>query len=119
MKAAKRLLWIQLCLGAFFGFIAASYIHWGAMSAAWAYGLQKEFEKMQAAPGFQMPAPIRDQSVGKILSDMEAYGHARADVAFYWMVACVGAALFAAIMLWCIGQKSNQPLQATAAPPRD
>src|SRR5689334_17079662 len=111
MKAAKYVLWTQLGLGLCGSFAAYSYVHWGAMSAAWAHALQKDFEKMQLGSGFQMPAPIMDQSIQRILGDMEAYGRARADAAFYWM------RLFA--RLSCSGSFGNRPtnrMQATAAP---
>ena len=100
MKAIKTILWTQLALGLVGGYMAFAYIHWGAMSAAWAYNLHVEYEKMKQSPGFHEPPPIRDQSFARILDDMQAYGRARADVAGYWLLTCGALVVFAAVMLW-------------------
>ena len=119
MKPIKIILWIQLVLGLLGGYMAFAYIHWGAMSAAWAYNLHVEYDKMKQSPGFHEPLPIRDQSFARILDDMEAYGRARADVAFYWMLTCGALAVLAAVMLWFLRRAAppNKSLQATAAAP--
>ncbi len=106
MKRIKIILWLQLILGLGGAFIAFSYMHWGAMSAAWGYNLRIELEKMQQAPGYQAPPPIRDQSLQKIVGDLEAYGHARADVAFYWLLTCIALAFFSSFVLWCLREQS-------------
>jgi len=115
MNAAKRVLWIQLLLGAIGGLVACNYIHWGAMCSAWAQGLRAEFEKMQQSPGFQEPPAIRGQSVGRILEDLQAYGHGRADVAFYWLLTCGALVVLAALALWLLrgGPSSNNSLHST------
>ena len=86
MKTIRTILWIQLALGLVGGYVAFAYAHWGAMSAAWAYNLQVEHDRMKQSPDYREPAPIRDQSFSKILDDLQAYGRARADVAFYWLL---------------------------------
>jgi hypothetical protein len=89
------------------------------MSAAWAYGLRVEHDKMKRSPDYREPAPIRDQSFSKILEDMQAYGRARADVAFYWLLTCGALALFAAVSLVLLRrvESANKGLHATAAAP--
>jgi hypothetical protein len=119
MKPIKAILWIQLALGLMGGYVAFAYAHWGAMSAAWAYNLHVEYDKMKQSPDFHEPPAIRDQSIAKILDDMEAYGRARADVAGYWLLTCGALVVFAAVMLWFLRRAapSNKSLQATAAAP--
>jgi hypothetical protein len=87
------------------------------MSAAWAYNLQLEYDKMKQSPGYREPAPIRDQSVSKILDDMQAYGRARADVAAYWLLTCGALALLAVVNLVLLGRakSANKARHATAA----
>jgi len=102
MKTIRTILWIQLALGLVGAYMAFAYAHWGAMSAAWAYNLRVEYDKMKQSPEYREPAPIRDQSFSKILDDMQAYGHARADVAFYWLLTCGALASLAVVMLWLL-----------------
>ena len=120
MRAVKILLWIQLLLGLAGVYVAFAYMHWGAMSSAWAYNLRVDFDKMKQSPVYQEPAKIRDQSLDKILEDFQAYGRARADVAGYWLLTCGALVAFAVSMLWLLRRPavSNPALQATAAPPR-
>jgi hypothetical protein len=74
---------------------------------------------MKQSPDYHEPPPIRDQSFTKILDDLQAYGHARADVAFYWLLTCGALAVFAAVMLWLLRREvpANKSLQATATAP--
>ena len=119
MRSLRTILWIQFALALLCGYVACTYIHWGAMSAAWAYGLRVEHDKMKQSPGYREPAPIRDQSFSKILDDMQVYGRARADVAGYWLLTCGALALFPVLSLILLrGESANKALQATAAPPR-
>lgn len=120
MKTIRTILWLQLALGLVGGYMAFAYAHGGAMSAAWAYNLRVDYDKMKQSPDFREPAPIRDQSLPKILDDMRAYGHARADVAFYWLLTCGALALLAIMMLRLLRgvESANKALQATAAPRR-
>jgi len=119
MRSVRTILWIQLALGLLGGYVACTYIHWGAMSAAWAHGLRAEHEKMKQSPDYREPAPIRDQSFSKILEDMQAYGRARADVAGYWLLACGVLAVLAVVNLVLLSraQSANKALHATAAAP--
>jgi hypothetical protein len=119
MRTVKIILWLQILVGLVGGYIAFGYMHWGAMSYAWAYNLRVEFDRMKQSPGYQEPARIRDQPWDNILEDMQAYGLARAHVAGYWAVACVALVVFAAAVLWLLPRvgRSNPALQATAAPP--
>jgi hypothetical protein len=72
---------------------------------------------MKQTPGFIAPTPIRDQQFSKILDDMQAYGHARADVAFYWLLTCGALAFLAVVLLWLLRRRpGDKALQATAAP---
>jgi len=116
MNAAKRVLWIQLVLGLLGALVACNYIHWGAMCSAWALGLRAEFGKMQQSPGFQEPPAIRGQSVGRILEDLQAYGHGRADVAFYWLLTCGALVVLAVLVLWLLRgvPSSNKSLHEVA-----
>jgi hypothetical protein len=102
MKTIKTILWIQFVIGLIGCYISFAYIHWGAMSAAWAFNLRVEFERMKQSPDYHEPPRIRDQSFGQILNDMEAYGHARADVAFYWLLTCGALVVLAVVMLWLL-----------------
>ncbi len=115
MNRARNVLWIQLVLGLTGAFIACTYIHWGAMCSAWAYGLRTEFGKMQQSPGFQEPPAIRGQSISRILEDLQAYGHGRADVAFYWLLTCGVLVVLAAAVLWLLraASPSDKPLHST------
>lgn len=106
MKLLRTILWIQLTLGLVGGYVALANIHLGAVSAAWVYNLQVEYDKMKQSPGYIEPSPIRDQSFSKILGDMRAYGHARADVAFYWLVTCGALVLLAVVMLWLLRRET-------------
>ncbi|NLH73561.1 MAG: hypothetical protein GX456_10955 [Verrucomicrobia bacterium] len=117
MKSIRTILWIQLALGLVGGYVAFAYVHWGAMSSSWAYNLRVEHDRMKQSPDYHEPAPIRDQSFAKILDDLQAYGHARADVAFYWLLTCGVLAVFAVVMLWLLRRvvPANKTLQATAA----
>jgi len=119
MRPIRVILWIQLALGLVGGYVAFTYAHWGAMSAAWAYNLQVEHDKMKRSPDYREPAPIRDQSLSTILDDMQAYGRARADVAGYWMFTCAALVLFAVVSLVLLRrpESANKAPQATAAPP--
>ena len=73
MKPIKTILWIQLALGLMGGYVAFGYAHWGAMSAAWAYNLRIEYDKMKQSPDFHEPPAIRDQWVrDKILHYSES-----------------------------------------------
>ena len=104
MRALKIVLWFQLFLGLAGGYMAFAYIHWGAMSAAWAYNLRIEFDKMKQSPGFHEPQNIRDQSWSRILEDFEASGRARAHVAFYWLLSCGALTAFAVPIRGCSGE---------------
>jgi hypothetical protein len=119
MRPLKIILWIQLVIGLAAGYMALPYVHWGAMSAAWASNLQAEHDKMKQSPEYREPAPIKDQSLGKILDDMQAYGRARADVAGYWLLTCVALVLLAVVGLVVIrrAELANKALHATAATP--
>jgi len=119
MRSLRTILWIQLALGLIGSYMACAYIHWGAMSSAWAYGLRVEHDKMKQSPDYREPAPIRDQSFSKILEDMQAYGRARADVAGYWLLACGALAVIAVVSLVLLGrvESANKALHATAAAP--
>ena len=119
MKTVRPILWVQIAVGLVGGFIAFTYIHWGSMSAAWAYNLRVEHDKMKQSPEYREPAPIRDQSFSKILDDMRSYGRARADVAGYWLITCGALVVFAALSLEFLRrvESANKALQATAAPP--
>jgi hypothetical protein len=108
MSAAKIVLWIQLPVGLIGCLLAFGYIGLGAQSYAWAHNLRTEYGRMKQSPGFQEPAKIHDVSWDKILEDFEAYGRARADVAWYCALACVALALFAAVALWLLS-RSAQP----------
>jgi len=100
MKPIKTILWIQLAFGLVGGYVAFADIHWGAMSAAWAYNLRAEYDKMKQSPDFHEPPAINGQSIAKILDDMAVYGRARADVAGCWLLACGALVVFATVMLW-------------------
>ena len=114
MKTAKRLLSIQLVLGAIGAFVSFSYIHWGAMSSAWAHNLRVEFQKMQQSPGFKEPPAIQGQSVSRILEDLQAYGDGRGHVALYWSLTCVLLTVLAGICLWQLREPaSNKSLHST------
>jgi hypothetical protein len=115
MNTAKKVLWIQLVLGLVGAFIACNYIHWGAMCSAWAQGLRVEFAKMQQSAGFQEPPAIRGQSLSRILEDLQAYGHGRADVAFYWLLTCGALVVLAVLVLWLVRgvPSSNKSLHST------
>jgi hypothetical protein len=115
MRSLRTLLWIQLALGLVGGYMAATYVHWGAMSSAWAYGLRLEHDKMSQSPDYREPAPIRDQSLSEILEDMQAYGRARADVAGYWLLACGALAIFAVVNLVLVGRVEAANLKALRA----
>lgn len=119
MRSIKTILWIQLALGLVGGYLAFAYAHWGAMSAAWAYNLRVEYDKMRQAPDYREAAPIRDQPLSKILDDMQAYGRARADVAGYWLLTCGVLVLFAVVSLVLLRrvESANKALHATAAAP--
>jgi hypothetical protein len=119
MKTVRAILRVQIALGLVGGYIAFAYIHWGAMSAAWAYNLRVEHDKMKRSPEYHEPAPIRDQSFSKILDDMQAYGRARADVAGYWLFTCGALVVFAVVSLVLLRrvESANKALQATAAAP--
>ena len=119
MRAAKTVLWIQLVLGLVGGYLAFAYMHWGALSAAWAHNLRVEFDKMKQSPGYSEPSKVRDQSWDKILEDFQASGRARADVAGYWLFTCGALVVFAAAMLWLLRRSmpSNPVLLAPTAPP--
>jgi hypothetical protein len=120
MHRVRIILWIQLILSFVGGYMAFAYMHWGAMSAAWAYNLRVEYDKMKQSPDYREPAPIRDQSFSKILDDMHAYGRARADVAGYWLLTCGALAVFAAVGLVLLrrAEPATKSLQATSAPRR-
>lgn len=115
MNRARYVLWFQLVLGLIGAFIACAYIHWGAMGSAWAQGLRTEFGKMQQAPGFQEPPTIRGQSITRILEDLQAYGHARGEVAFYWLLTCSALVVLAAVVLWLLrgAPAPNKSLHST------
>lgn len=113
LKRIKIILWLQLMFGLGGAFIAFSYMHWGAMSAAWGYNLRLELEKQQQAAGYQAPPPIRDQSLQKIVGDLEAYGHARADVAFYWLLTSIALAVFSVLVFCCLLEPSNRKVEQT------
>lgn len=119
MRSLRTILWIQLALGLVGGYMAGAYIHWGAMSAAWAHGLRVEHDKMKQSPDYREPAPIRDQSFSRILEDMQAYGRARADVAGYLLLACGALAMLAIVSLVLLRRQesANKALHATAAAP--
>jgi hypothetical protein len=119
MRTVKIILWLQILVGLVGGYIAFAYVHWGAMSQAWAYNLRVEFDRMKQSAGYQEPPRIRDQPWDKILEDMQAYGLARDHVAGYWALACAALVVFAAAVLWLLPRtgRSTPALQATAAPP--
>jgi hypothetical protein len=121
MKTVRAILWVQIALGLVGGYIAFAYIHWGGMSAVWAYNLQVEHDKMKQSPEYREPAPIRDQSLSKILDDMQAYGRARADVAGYWLLTCGALVVLAVVSLVLLRPRrmANQTLQATPAKPEN
>jgi hypothetical protein len=107
MSAAKTVLWIQLFVGLIGCVFALGYIGLGAQSYQWAHLMRIEYARMKQSPGFQEPAKIHDVSWDKILDDFQAYGRARADVAWYWALACVALALFAALTLWLLSRRTS------------
>jgi hypothetical protein len=117
MKTVRAILWVQIALGLVGGYIAFAYIHWGAMSAAWAYNLRVEYVKMKQSPEYREPAPIRGQSLSKILDDMQAYGRARSDVAGYWLLTCGALVVLAVVSLVLVRrvELATKALRAAAA----
>lgn len=106
MRAIKIFMRVQLVLGLLGGFLALAAIHGGEMSKAWVYNLRVEHDKMKQSPDYHAPQAIRDQSFDQILSDFEASGRARANVAFYWLLSCGSSVLFAIVILNLVGRLS-------------
>ncbi len=102
MKAVRTILWIQLALGLVGGYVSFAYVHWGAMSIAWAHGFKVEFEKVRQSPEYREPPPIKGYSLARMVESMESDARARADVAFYWLLTCAADVVFAALLLWLL-----------------
>jgi len=102
MKLIKTILWIQLALGLIGGYVAYAYVHWGAMSIAWARDYAVELEKVRQSPDFHEPPVIRGKSFLRVMEIMESSARARADVAFYWLLSCGVAVVLAAVQVWLL-----------------
>jgi hypothetical protein len=102
MTAIKTILSIQLTLGLVGGYVAFTYVHWGAMSIAWTRGYKLDLEKARQSPDFREPPEIRGQSFDRVVESMESSARARGDVAFYWLLTCGAAVVLAALLLWLL-----------------
>lgn len=115
MRTIKAILWIQFVVGFVCGYVAFAYVHWGAMSVAWANNLRAEFDEMRRSSEYREPAKIRGKSWDRILEDFQASGRAQSRVSFYWFLSCGALIVFAAASLWLLRRVPLNP--ALQAPP--